>query len=302
MSYLVKHARATRGRRMKSRPAMGAWYDGIVDVIDDIAGVPSVQTVADATGVPAAAASSLTGASLLAQVIGGVTIIQPVAFDDLWQSVGGSPTDVCVSQANANTAAFDANTSTIATSWQPSGFYTPDQLHQIVTQVMAVVTQAGADLQTAQGSWNGDPSAITNALDNVNRVLTGNGIAGAISTNGQQYLAFETQARSANANVISAPDLKAWVVNGLQTVSNAYTTIYVLACQTPTWITLIAKAAAAVAAVVSFIMGVVGVLAKIGDTILNAPNAVEAAFGTLKWFLLAGAGWWAYNTYYRKGH
>lgn len=291
MSYMVKHARSAR-RRVKPRPALSGWFD---DLVADITGVPTVQTVSAATGIPAPPDNN----SFLADVAAGITGVPAVGFDAVWQRAGGQPTDVCISQANAQTATFDANTSNIATNWQPSGFYSPDQLHQIVTQMMTVVQQAGADLQSAQGSWTGDPGDLTNALDDINRVLTGTGIKGTVSTNGQQYLALEQQARSGGANVISAPDLKQWVVNGLQAISNAYTTIYVLACQQPTWITIIAKAAQAVAAVVNFILGVVGVLAKIGDAILNAPSA---AAGALKWVLLAGVGLWAFSKYKAKAH
>jgi hypothetical protein len=295
MSYLVKRQRASMGRRRARAAGMGDIGDSIMNLIGDITGVPSVSTVSAAEGIP----PPDTG-GVFAQFISGVFGVSSVIVQDVVDNAGGAATSVCIAQANAQQAQFDTYTQNLAENWHPSGYYTPDQLHSIVTQVMALVTKAQSDVASAQGSWSGDPGDLQNAADTLARVATGNGVMGAVGINGTQWLALEQTARSKNVTAIDAADLKTWAVNSLLAVSNAYVTIYVVNCQEPFWISAIAAIVGAIASVVGVLMAIAGAVVGIGSSILHAPQALNGIVTLALYAGLAYLGFRVYQTY-KKG-
>lgn len=283
MTYLVQRTKSRRMAR-RARPGLGGILD---DAVSIFTGLPTPDQTLAATGVSVP--------SIYDVIVSQATGIDPVDVMTLLDQAE-SPVP-CQDAANAQQTTFMANVTNLATNWNPSGFYSPDQLHSIVTQVMGLVTQAQADVTTALSSWSGNPDVLTNAMDNLNRQATGQGVLGIAGTNAQQYLATEAQARAANVAVIDAADLKSWAVFTLTAVSNAYVAIYVVNCEIPTWIAVLAKVAAALAAVVSFVIGVLGVIAQIGEAVLEAPTAASGLITVVKWGALAWLAYWGYNKY-----
>lgn len=291
MTYLVKRQRGSRRARAR-RAGMGDIGDSVMNLIGDITGVPSVSTVSAELGVP----PPDTG-GVFAQFISGVFGVSSVIVQDVVNNAGGQATSVCVGQANAQQAQFDTYTQNLAENWHPSGYYTPDQLHTIVSQVMTLVTKAQSDVASAQNGWSGDPGDLQNAADTLARVATGNGVMGALGTNGQAWLALEQTARSKGVTAIDAADLKTWAVNSLLAVSNAYVTIYVVNCQEPIWISILSTIASAIASVVGILMAIAGAVIGIGSTILHAGAAAPALLTLGLYAALAYVGYRAYKAY-----
>src|SRR3954466_2106332 len=73
-----------------------------------------------------------------------------------------SETEVCRQAANSASAPFDAKIADVSKNWNPSGYYSPDQITKVVGATMQLVMAAGNLVTSAKADWSGSQSDLTN--------------------------------------------------------------------------------------------------------------------------------------------
>jgi hypothetical protein len=202
------------------------------------------------------------------------------SLSDWW----GEPSDEmkCLDQANAQVAPFDAKIGDLARTWNPTGFYTPEEVRTIVTSTTKLTRQAYEALTKAAAEPNAGGESIDRATNDLGR-------AGQRSLD---YLAAATQAEQQGFAVVNAPGFKRWVTDTMNATSSAMVTAAVVLCLTPWWITALARFMEAADVVFSVIKRVIGAVLKTGDLALKVPDLVEDMLSIAKWGVGLGAAAW----------
>lgn len=195
----------------------------------------------------------------------------------------GIPSEIayCLADANQYTADLDAKIGTLASSWNPSGYYTPDQIKALVASVMSVVTSAREAVAAASSRSGLSDSAQTNLQQSIDDLARG-------EARSQDYL---TAAASSGGATIGAPGMKTWVLQTMNAASSAFVTAHVVTCEQPWWVSYVAKFLGIVGAAVNAIIKIVGVAIKVGEAVLNVAASGAELLGNLmpilKWGGLA---------------
>lgn len=201
-------------------------------------------------------------------------------------ATGPSQLAQCVDAANQTTASIDQQAQLIAASWNPQAAFAPDQIRAIVSMVLTVIQQAQNAVDNAQAQPNANQSDLNNATDD----LTRHG-AQAID-----YLTAANQADASGSAVVNAPRIKQWVLNALDSGSNAMVAAYTVSCMTPSWVGDLAAFDAAVGVLASAVIAIAGLaLAAVqtaGHIVVNATEGITTlATGTFH-FLEWLSKWW----------
>lgn len=198
----------------------------------------------------------------------------------------------CLDQANQLTAGFDAKIDDLVKNWQPTGFYTPDDIRTLVSQTLTAVQSAQATVN--QGA--AEPSA---AQDSLMRATDDLGRAGSRSLD---YLQAATVAEQQGLRVVNAPGLKRWVTDTLGSASSAVVTVSVIGCMKPWWVDALATFQAAFDKVWAVVKQFVGAVLKLGELTLKVPDALDEMLTILKWSLgIGGAAWVFHEIHVRRG-
>lgn len=210
-------------------------------------------------------------------------------FDTPWDYLEPSKTGQCLDQANQQTAPFDAKIDDLAKNWQPTGFYTPDDIRSLVKQALAVVQQAQATLNQAAAEPSASQDSVMRATDDLGR-------AGSRSLD---YLQAATQAEQQGIRVVNAPGLKRWVTDTLGSASSAMVTASVIGCITPWWVGALAAFQSVFDKAWSAIRSVAGAALAIGETVLKVAGDLPELYDTLKWGALALGAYWIWENRHR---
>lgn len=200
-------------------------------------------------------------------------------LDPIIGTPGGTNAD-CLDQANAQTAALDQRTQSLAATWTPTGFYAPADVQQIVSATLSLVNSGTNALATAPTSTSDAQSQINQAQDK-------------LAQQGQRSMVYVNALRDAaatGATVLNAAGLKTWVLDSMQAVSSALVTAAVMECNMPWLATAIIAFQGYFDTLASIVSRVVGVLVKIGDNVLKVADNVDELFTVLKWAALIGGG------------
>ncbi len=212
------------------------------------------------------------------QSLGGVV---PSQIIDALRHEFGVPSEemACLNTANASAKVqqIDGRIEDLAVNWQPTGFYKPDQLKTIYNEVTLRIAEANSALNTAM---------LTSTSDAVRQVNQARAYLNRATERGTVYARALTQAAATGVQVLDSPGLKNWVLQSLVNVSQAYTTVGVLACQS-SWLDYVA---AAITKAWQVIKAIVGVAVKIGETVLKVADDLPQIWTVLKWGALAAAG------------
>lgn len=181
----------------------------------------------------------------------------------------------CLDKANSSrqVKAIDAMTFDLARNWNPTGFYTPAQIHSIVS----AVTSLNGAARTVLASL----SAVQHSTSDADQVIKQ--AAAYLDRNDARAQAYITAASKAGSTgVVNAPGLKMWVTNSLVNISQAYVTVYVLDCNT-TWLDY---AAAASKRLVDAAKAIGGVIADAATAIVDAAESTLQFASALKWIIV----------------
>lgn len=205
-------------------------------------------------------------------------------MEDIFNQVSGqgSEESQCLNAANAAVAPFDAKITELAKTWNPTGFFTSNEIRSVIGSTMGVVTSAQATLDKAAAEPNASQDSVMRATNDLAR-------AGSRSLN---YLEAARNADQNGIRVINAPGLKRWVTDTLAAASSATVTAAVIGCITPWWVGALAAFQSAFDTAVAVVSKIVGVVIAVGETVLDVASELPDIVGILKWVAIAGGAYW----------
>jgi hypothetical protein len=209
--------------------------------------------------------------------------------EDLFVKFAGDPMGAeinrCIVKGNAASAEITAMRNDLAANWHPTGYYSPDQIEQVVGQMRAMAESA--DTMLDQGiSFTSDmpdseyPNQLRSEKIGLARVID----------DGQRFLTAAQAVRAHGSGVVDAPDLKAWVMSALSHIDASVTAAMVIMCNQPWWGSLYAFFKNVLTFAWNTIKAVAGVVAAIGDFIASVPSAIGRFQTLLKWAVILGGG------------
>lgn len=210
-------------------------------------------------------------------------------LDNITDGILPSQESQCIAQANAATAPFDDKVNDLAKNWQPTGFYTSDDIRSIVGSVMATIQQGQALVDRAAAEPNASQDSVMRATDDLAN-------AGKKSVD---YLQAASQADAQGTRAINAVGLKRWVTDSLGAASSAMTTAAVIGCITPWWVGALAAFQSAFDKAWGIVKAVVGTLLQIGEDALTVVDHLQDIYDVLKWGALAYGAWWLWTNVVR---
>ena len=179
----------------------------------------------------------------------------------------------CIDQANAEVAPFDQKIDDLAKNWNPTGFYSPDDVRKIISTAMATVQQGQSAVNRAIQEPNASQDSLMRATDDLAR-------AGSRSLD---YLQAAKDAEQQGLTAVNAPGLKKWVTNTMAAASSAMVTASTISCMTPWWVSALAAFQVAFDQAWTVIRQVVGAVLAIGETALKIAEDLPELYDKLKW-------------------
>lgn len=217
-----------------------------------------------------------------------MTYIGPRSMGAWFNPIIGLPSEeiVCLNEANAKVASLDAKIMDLAKTWNPTGFYKPDEIQRLIIDTMALVSKA-YDAISKVPRLTSAPDA-TNLLEGALRKLAQQGERSMI------YVQALRDAHARGANVINAAGLKTWVLDTMQAAVHGLVTASVLECQMPWLASAIIAFQGFFDALIAVTKRIVGVVISTGDAVLTVAEGLPAIINVLKWGLaIGGAAWMA---------
>jgi hypothetical protein len=200
---------------------------------------------------------------------------------------GPSEIAQCIGQANATTAPLDAKINDLAQNWQPTGFYTPEDIRQLVGSTMAMIVKAQAVIDQARQAPNASQDSLMRTTDDLAR-------AGKSSLD---YLSAANDADAQSLRAINAVGFKDWVLSAMGAASSAIGTAAAVACITPWWVGALATFQTAFDALWNTAKQVVGAVLAIGETALKVADELPQFSGLITWGLVLGGAYWLWHRY-----
>lgn len=196
-------------------------------------------------------------------------------------SSGTDDTTQCLDAANSQVAPLDAKITDLAKNWNPTGFYTPAELRQVVSATLDVVKQGYAALTQSAQQPNFSDDAGNNLMEATNEL-------GDHSGHSLDYINAAAAAEKQGVRLVNAPGLKQWVTSTMASASHAMVVASVISCMTPWWADALTAFGKAIDALWAVTKQVVGAALSIGETALKVANDLPAIYDVLKWVLLVG--------------
>lgn len=216
--------------------------------------------------------------------------------DDIMDTIAGQPTaeKQCIDAANQAVAPFEAQIDDLVKTWNPTGFYTSQEIRDLVSSTMRVVTQAQSALDSARAEPNASQDSIMRAVDDLTRA----------GSRALDYLGAASSADQQGLRVINAAGLKRWVTDTLATSSSAIVTASVVGCLRPWWVGALATFQAAFDVVWALSKRTLGSALAIGETALKIVDDLPQLYDVLKWGALAAGAYWIwiqFHNHHRSG-
>lgn len=198
-------------------------------------------------------------------------------FDPVLNTPDSTYTD-CSAQADSQTQPIDDLSYHVGQTWQPTGYFSPDSIRQVVAKQLEVVRQSQNAIDAAMSSATTDQvDLLKSAQDN-------------LFADGQQannYLAAANTADSAGTGIVYAPNLKSWVTLTLTHSSSASHAASVVRCMEPSWIVALQAIIGVCTEFANLVMSIPGLALDAVQTAVQAGQAVvksvEAGVGFLAW-------------------
>lgn len=195
----------------------------------------------------------------------------------------------CLSTSNAQVQDLDAKINNLATVWQPTGYYSADDVNKVVSIVVQQIQGAKVQVLVAPAATSDQVDTRNQALDDLDKQFA----------NATRFSQAATLAAS-TSSIVNAPDLKDWVLDGLLAASNGYVFAAVMGCRND----LIGSAEAAYDAVWNVVSTVVNAVVSAAETVVNvAAGAFDAAAFLSKYseYIILGGGALAVYWYFFRG-
>lgn len=220
------------------------------------------------------------------------------AFEDLAKQLAKqwsvpTPEGQCIDAANQALAPFDAKIDDLAKTWQPTGFYTPQEIRDIASATMKVVQQAQASVNQAASEPNALQESVMRATDDLARA----------SGRVVDYLEAARATEQQGLRVVNAAGFKRWVIDTMATASSAMVTAAVIGCVTPWWVGALAQFQAAFDVAWGVAKKIVGATLAVGETALKIVSDLPDLYDLIKWPAILLGGYWLWREFGPKpGH
>lgn len=195
----------------------------------------------------------------------------------------------CLSQANAQVSTLDDQINSLSKNWNPSGYYQPDQVSQLLSMVNDLMGQAETSILSQLATF--DVSS-----DNTNLLRDAQSRMG---DKAHDALAFQA-AVAAKPQVVEAPGLKRWVITTMQACRDAFTVATVIGCNQPGWLGVLGAFEAAFAVVAAFAQAMAEVALAIGMDIAKVPDTIGTLYDLLKIGAVVAGGYILYTEYQKR--
>jgi hypothetical protein len=204
-------------------------------------------------------------------------------LDTVIEQVQDSETAECMAFGNLAAAQVTAMRMDLGANWNPTGYYSPDQIEQIHQKIKAMADAALSALDKGLALVNKMPSSEYPALLRNER-----GQLVKAMTDGDRFLVGARRVREHGSGVVDAPDFKQWVLHALGRVDNSVTGTAMIACQQPWWAGLYSGFSKLVSLAWGAIKTVAGVVVSVGEFVASVPATFGGLARFLKWALIIG--------------
>jgi hypothetical protein len=188
----------------------------------------------------------------------------------------------CTVQGNNASAEITRYRSDLSANWHPTGFYSPDQIDEIVDSIGKVAANAEDILDKSYADVINMPASEYPSILSSER----KGLVGWVNQ-GSKFTEAANLVRQAGNGGVDAPGLKAWVLSVLARVDSTITAAAVTACLQPWWAGIYRGFSAVLSAAWSTIKAVLGTIAQIGEFIASVPDTAATLLKVAKWGGLA---------------
>jgi hypothetical protein len=218
--------------------------------------------------------------------MGGVLdFLDDLATGGLVGKITDVTTKACAQLADQQAQTADTNIKGVQDGWNPTGYYTPDQMSQVITYVLDMKAKASAAVGASEAAIQ--IPTHRDILDRATAFLTDS------KTDPNQYVAAIQDARSQSIDVIDSTGFKTWVVNCLKATREAQWASTVVSCARPDiMLGAIAGISRAVDAVIGVLKTIGGAVIDAASTVLKIPDFLGDVMKYGKWALLIGAGFY----------
>lgn len=220
-----------------------------------------------------------------AQPTDGVLSFITEPWRDLSSALFGAPSDdACMKKAKAATADLDRQTTTLASTWRPTGLFQVDDVRRLRDATFAFLKEASASIDGSikRGAPQAARDLLTDRLWKIYKKM-------------DESRAFTTAINDAQANqirVIESPGFKRWVIESMTAASNGFTAVAYFECIKPFVVSLTLKALALCTSIAAIARTVVNATVAVGEAVLAIPDTVSKLWTWTKWGALGVAAYY----------
>lgn len=194
----------------------------------------------------------------------------------------------CLAKANQYAAPIDMQVDDINKNWTPNGYFSPDQVEQIMAVLQPQIIAALALVQAAKRSTSDADQIIAERVHNLQGRL---GTAPGYDQTVNKYLSAATEAKVRQVRVIDAPGMKKFVLGCLRAVSDAYVARSMLDCE----YTFLDTLGGTFAKIRDVLLGLVQVVVEAGEAVLEVASTTISILKYAKWGALGLGAYWVYR-------
>lgn len=202
----------------------------------------------------------------------------------------------CLNRANASSqvSAIDSIIGNLSKNWNPTGYFRPADVQQVLDMLATEAASAGAALAAAPLSTGDAADVKAQAFDDMLTKYKDRSVG---------YVQAVAAARASGATAVNAPAFKSFVIASMRSISDAYVTATVLQCRQSWAGKWLDKAYSAVASIGAVVVKIGGVALKVGESVVSAVDtAVGLAATIIKVapYAALGVGAWLLYGYVKK--
>jgi hypothetical protein len=199
-------------------------------------------------------------------------------------------TAMCAVDPGPAFVAMDAQIDNIKANWNPTGFYTPEDIQAVRGAVVDFATTANDQFETAKNlrvvGISDDAIAERTRVQDLLRVQLVD-----------KFVAYEdayNKAKSSGTRVINAPGLKDWALDTIQAARNAMYYAALLACTTSVLEVAATTGRDVLQRASDVIMRVVGAAISAGEAVVDAVDWTLTLLKYAKYAAVIGGAYWVF--------
>lgn len=193
----------------------------------------------------------------------------------------------CMNMADAARQPLLNQTLDLRKNWNPTGFYSVDQVKTILQTTMNALNQSvgAVDKVAEDPQLPGHRDVLDEARTSMLKVYG----------QSNDYIGAIRDANAKGIDVIDSEGLREWVLDAFREATSGVFAAAWVACQRPWWIDVLAVYNDVWQRVWSVVKDIVGVVVAVGQAVLAVPATVNAVITYLKWGIVLGLGYWVYQ-------